>query len=169
MRELSLEKMGLFVVGVLVSVSVLGLNVFQKSLVKPVSSPIVFTYEPTQVTTPTITNITTKAIAMPKAINIPPVTAAAPLPIVPPQVLNRVSPDYPAVSLQNEEQGTVVLSALVSASGAVEGVKLLTSSGFEQLDLAAQKALALWKFSPAQQGGNAVLAQVEIPVRFEIR
>lgn len=169
MRELSLEKMGLFLVGVLVLGSVLGLNVFQKSLVKPASSPIVFTYEPAKVVTNTTTSATTRIAVMPKAITIPPVTSAVPLPIMPPQVLNRVSPDYPASSLKNGEEGIVLLSALVSASGVVQEVKLLTSSGFGQLDLAAQKAIALWKFSPAQQGGNALLAQVEIPVSFQLK
>ncbi len=171
MRELSLEKMGLVLVIGLVLVSVLGLNVFQKALVKPASSPIVFTYEPTKVTntTKTITATTAKIAAMPRAIINAPITSAVPLPIMPPQVLNRVSPNYPASSLKNGEEGMVLLSALVSASGAVEEVKLLTSSGFEQLDVAAQKAIALWKFSPAQQGENALLAQVEIPVRFEIK
>jgi periplasmic protein TonB len=55
-------------------------------------------------------------------------------------------PEYPRASLVNEEQGTVTLAFLVSADGAVVESKIEKSSGFKNLDKAAQKALSACKF-----------------------
>jgi protein TonB len=58
-------------------------------------------------------------------------------------------PEYPKASLMNEEQGTVVLNLLVHQDGSVSDSKVEKSSGFKNLDKAAQKALAACKFKPA--------------------
>ncbi|HYD79519.1 MAG TPA: energy transducer TonB [Paucimonas sp.] len=55
-------------------------------------------------------------------------------------------PEYPRASLVNEEQGTVTLAFLVAPDGAVAESKIEKSSGFKNLDKAAQKALSACKF-----------------------
>lgn len=55
-------------------------------------------------------------------------------------------PEYPKASLMNEEQGTVVLSLLVNHDGSVSDSKIEKSSGFKNLDKAAQRALVACKF-----------------------
>jgi protein TonB len=55
-------------------------------------------------------------------------------------------PEYPRASLVNEEQGTVTLNFLVAPDGGVTESKVEKSSGFKNLDKAAQKALSACKF-----------------------
>lgn len=61
--------------------------------------------------------------------------------------------EYPKASLLNEEQGTVSLAFLVSASGEVLESKIDKSSGFKNLDKAAQKAISACKFKPGTKDG----------------
>lgn len=61
--------------------------------------------------------------------------------------------DYPKASLVNEEQGTVSLSILVNADGSVAEAKVDKSSGFKNLDKAAQKGLSGCKFKPGSKDG----------------
>lgn len=58
-------------------------------------------------------------------------------------------PEYPKMSLMNEEQGTVTVALLVGTDGAVSESKIEKSSGSRNLDKAAQKSLAACKFKPA--------------------
>lgn len=71
-------------------------------------------------------------------------------------------PPYPTLSMENDEQGTVVLSVMVSPGGHVESVKVVKSSGFSRLDNAARKA--------AQNGHFQANAWTEfkVPVKFEL-
>ncbi len=62
--------------------------------------------------------------------------------------------DYPKASLMNEEQGTVSMSFLVSASGEVKDSKVEKSSGFKNLDKAAIKSLSACKFKPGSKDGS---------------
>jgi protein TonB len=61
--------------------------------------------------------------------------------------------EYPKASLMNEEQGTVSMSFLVSASGEVKDSKVEKSSGFKNLDKAAIKSLSACKFKPGSKDG----------------
>lgn len=90
-------------------------------------------------------------------VSVPPV-----LPIMPPKVLSAVYPEC-------TQSGLVVLQALVNAGGAVEQVKVKSSSGTETLDQSAVTALYKWKFSPAMQGSAALASWYEVPVRFELK
>ena len=65
----------------------------------------------------------------------------------------KCSIEYPKASLMNEEQGTVSMSFLISASGEVKDSKLDKSSGFKNLDKAALKALSACKFKPGTKDG----------------
>jgi len=99
--------------------------------------------------------------------------AAEPTPIVAPRFdadyLSNPAPAYPQASRAMAEQGKVFLRVLVSARGDAQAVAVATSSGHERLDSAALEAVRHWKFVPARQGSEAVVAWVIVPISFTLR
>ncbi|HYD81291.1 MAG TPA: TonB family protein [Paucimonas sp.] len=63
-------------------------------------------------------------------------------------------PEYPRNSQRNEEQGTVTLAFLIGVDGSVKEAKIEKSSGFRELDRAAQRGLSQCKFKPALVEGK---------------
>lgn len=63
-------------------------------------------------------------------------------------------PEYPKASQRNEETGTVVLQFLIGADGGVKESRIQKSSGFRNLDRAAQSALGRCRFKPGQVDGQ---------------
>lgn len=63
-------------------------------------------------------------------------------------------PNYPASSLRNQEEGTVMLSFLIGVDGKVVDAKVEKSSGYRELDKAARLALSLCKFKPGTVNGK---------------
>ncbi|MGZ3184807.1 MAG: energy transducer TonB [Telluria sp.] len=63
-------------------------------------------------------------------------------------------PEYPKNSQRNEETGTVVLRFLISAEGTVKQSQIEKSSGFRDLDRAAQSALGRCRFKPGIVDGH---------------
>jgi protein TonB len=78
-------------------------------------------------------------------------------------------PDYPPDERRSHHEGTVLLHVKVTADGAASDVRLQHTSGFPALDAAALAAVHRWKFEPARVNGMAVAAEVEVPVRFQIK
>lgn len=72
------------------------------------------------------------------------------------------SPKYPKASLMNEETGSVTLDFLVNPDGKVIEAKVDKSSGFKNLDKAAQSALSLCKFKPGTKDGVATQAHTKV-------
>ena len=72
-------------------------------------------------------------------------------------------PSYPPDAALRGEQGTVVLLIHVSPDGLVSGVDVLRSSGFSELDRAAEDAVETWHFLPSVKDGRAV--PDDIPMR----
>lgn len=87
----------------------------------------------------------------------------------PPRPRRSISPDYPKGARLRGEQGDVTLEIRVSARGLVEGVSVVVSSGFRELDAAAEKAVSAARFAPAQSGGRAVSATVRLKLSFRLR
>ena len=101
-----------------------------------------------------------------------PVAAAAPRQArvdAPPRPRRSLSPDYPQGARLRGEQGNVTLEIRVSARGTVEGVEVVASSGFRELDAAAEKAVRAARFTPAQSKGRAVPAPVRLTLAFRLR
>lgn len=73
-------------------------------------------------------------------------------------------PEYPRSSIKNLEAGTVDLSLLVSSSGIVIRTKLITTSGFRELDRAAMEGFIGCKFKPVQKDG--VTIEGWVPLRY---
>jgi protein TonB len=79
-----------------------------------------------------------------------------------------VAPAYPKDASLRHEQGTVLLRLHISPDGTVARVEKLVSSGFAELDAAAETALARWRFVPVLRDGLPVASYRDQPVRFII-
>ncbi|MDW3204243.1 MAG: TonB family protein [Alphaproteobacteria bacterium] len=77
-------------------------------------------------------------------------------------------PAYPPVARRRNEEGTVVLRALVSPGGDTQRIEIWQSSGFYRLDDAARAAVEDWHFEPARKSGLAVASWVQVPIRFRL-
>lgn len=82
------------------------------------------------------------------------------------QVMSRVNPAYPLLAKQMKVQGAVVLEALISRTGSIQDIQVL--SGPAILSEAARQAVKQWHFKPYYQGGQAVETQARITVNFTI-
>jgi TonB family protein len=84
---------------------------------------------------------------------------------------DRVHPRYPKASIENKEQGTVVLKVLVNPDGTVKAVdydpkaSTTTSAG---LIGAASDAAMQWHFNPAQKNGQPIESYARVPVEFSL-
>lgn len=71
-------------------------------------------------------------------------------------------PDYPLASLRAGQVGAVVLAFLIGSDGTVKDAKLVTSSGFPLLDMAAQDGVRRCRFKPSRVDGKAVEAWMKM-------
>ena len=78
----------------------------------------------------------------------------------------KVAPDYPPIAKQLKIEGAVELEALVSESGTVEKVNIL--SGNPVLTRPASDAVKKWKFAPFTSDGKAVKALVPVSLSFKM-
>ncbi|OFW81300.1 MAG: hypothetical protein A2887_01425 [Alphaproteobacteria bacterium RIFCSPLOWO2_01_FULL_40_26] len=82
--------------------------------------------------------------------------------------LNNPAPLYPTLAKQNGMQGKVLLNVVVKIDGTPANVEISRSSGHSSLDFAALDAVKQWRFIPAKRSGQAVEANVIVPVEFKI-
>lgn len=75
-------------------------------------------------------------------------------------------PTYPLEVACDDAGGEVVLQVTIAAEGNPSEVRLVRSSGFDALDLAAHEAVRGWRFKPATRGGKAVPKTIQVPVTF---
>ncbi len=83
-----------------------------------------------------------------------------------PVATEKSDPGYPLELIRSNVHGMVTLYAVIHADGKVGDIRVLNSPD-ERLDSYAAKALAHWKFVPAERAGKPVAleAVVEIPFR----
>jgi protein TonB len=77
-------------------------------------------------------------------------------------------PEYPIAARAAGVAGDVLLHLHVDAAGFVRSVEVVVSSGFAELDAAAERAALLWRFEPAQRDGGPVATVVRQRVRFQL-
>lgn len=77
-------------------------------------------------------------------------------------------PDYPLEAREHGEQGRVLLSIHITPSGRPAEVDIITSSGFQILDQAAQNAVQHWQFNPAEAKGKPVASVLLFPIMFQL-
>ena len=81
-------------------------------------------------------------------------------------VTHRVEPSYPALAKQAHVQGEVVLRAVISKQGRIEGLQVV--SGHPLLASAAADAVSQWRFRPYLLNGTPVEVETQITVRFKL-
>ena len=80
------------------------------------------------------------------------------------------TPPYPATAIRQGAQGKVLLRLTVLESGRVARAEVVTSSGNDALDQAAQAwILAHWTYRPATAQGAPVASQALASVSFDLR
>lgn len=78
-------------------------------------------------------------------------------------------PEYPMIARIRGWQGKVALKVQISAEGTVESVAVQHSSGYDELDEAAQQAVKAWRFVPARRRNTAVACTVVVPIIFSLQ
>ena len=82
--------------------------------------------------------------------------------------LSNPKPAYPKAAKRQKQEGLVLLSVSLSATGIPEEVSVKRSSNFALLDDAAVEAVRKWKFVPTMVRGVAVSSKVDVPLEFKI-
>ncbi len=86
--------------------------------------------------------------------------------VKPPQLVQRVQPEYPTVARLAHVQGTVVIDAVISKSGSV--ISEHAVSGPSLLVPSALDAVKQWKYKPTYLNGQAVNLAMEVTVDFQL-
>jgi periplasmic protein TonB len=81
-------------------------------------------------------------------------------------LVNKVQPVYPPLARQTRIAGTVRLHAIISKSGSVESLEVI--SGHPLLVRAAMDAVQQWKYRPTLLNGEAVEVDTTIDVIFSL-
>jgi len=85
-----------------------------------------------------------------------------------PILLKKVEPKYPAMALNMGLQGVVTVNALIAESGDVIRTEILKGiKGGSGLERAAENAVKLWKFKPAQKDGVNVKVWKPFEINFK--
>jgi protein TonB len=84
-----------------------------------------------------------------------------------PVLLTRIDPDYPEAARRAHLEGTLILEAVITASGSVQEVRVLRTLS-PLLDEAAVRAVRQWRYRPATLDGRAVSVYLTVTVRFGI-
>jgi len=81
-------------------------------------------------------------------------------------LVRKVQPAYPPLARQARIQGQVVLQAVISKDGSIEGLRLV--SGHPMLAPAALDAVKQWKYKPYFLNGEPVEVETQITVIFSL-
>jgi len=81
-------------------------------------------------------------------------------------VQSKVQPEYPSAARQLKIEGAVEVEAVVSESGAVEKVNIV--SGNPVLTRSAVEAVKHWKFNPFTEAGKPVKALAPVTFTFKL-
>lgn len=81
-------------------------------------------------------------------------------------LVHKVVPAYPPLARTARIQGAVILQAVISKSGTIENLKLL--SGHPMLTAAAVEAVRQWRYRPYILNGEPVEVETQITVNFSL-
>ena len=87
----------------------------------------------------------------------------------PPAPRRRIKPEYPKGARQRGEEGDVTLELDVSANGMVDGVRVVASCGFAELEQAAIQAVKRARFTPARRGSANVPSTARLTLTFRLK
>ncbi|MBI2356095.1 MAG: energy transducer TonB [Candidatus Doudnabacteria bacterium] len=101
----------------------------------------------------------------------PPPKPVEPVPvggnIRPPQRLEHVPPEYPAIARTARVQGIVIIQATINETGRVVEVEVLRS--IPLLDQAALDAVRQWRYTPTLLNGKPVPVITTVTVQFTLQ
>lgn len=102
---------------------------------------------------------------------LPQAPAAAPHPpvsvMMEGNLLHRITPTYPIMAKQLGVQGTVLLHAIISRSGRIEQLEVV--SGHPLLRVAALDAVKNWVYRPYRLNGEPIEVETQITVNFVLQ
>ncbi|HKF47468.1 MAG TPA: energy transducer TonB [Terracidiphilus sp.] len=81
-------------------------------------------------------------------------------------LIQRIAPRYPPIAVSARMQGTIVLQAIISKSGTIENLRVL--SGPPMFQQAALDAVSQWRYRPYLLDGNPVEVETTINVVFTL-
>jgi protein TonB len=81
-------------------------------------------------------------------------------------LVHKVVPKYPAIGIATRLEGTVILQATISKSGAIENLHV--ASGPAMLQQAALDAVQQWQYKPYLLNGEPVEVETTINVEFKL-
>ncbi len=81
-------------------------------------------------------------------------------------LVHQVKPAYPPLARQARIQGAVVLQAVISKDGSIQGLKVV--SGHPMLSPAAMDAVKQWRYKPYFLNGEPVEVETQITVNFTL-
>jgi len=81
-------------------------------------------------------------------------------------LIRQVQPAYPALARSARIEGSVVLEAVISKTGTIENLQLL--SGHPMLVPAAIEAVRQWRYKPYVLNGDAIEVETQITVNFTL-
>jgi len=82
------------------------------------------------------------------------------------QLIYKVTPIYPALAVAARVEGTIVLQATISETGAIENLRVV--SGPPMLQQAALDAVRHWRYRPYMLDGQAVEVETTVNVVFSL-
>jgi protein TonB len=80
--------------------------------------------------------------------------------------LSGAEPRYPTIAIAARMQGTVVLAATISKTGAIENLRVV--SGPPMLAMAAEQAVQTWRYRPYLLNGAPVEVETTVRVVFHL-
>ncbi|HEY1423757.1 MAG TPA: energy transducer TonB [Candidatus Acidoferrum sp.] len=82
-----------------------------------------------------------------------------------PSPLRKVDPKYPPTLIEENVEGEVVLYAIIRRDGSVDSIRVVKKLD-DQLDANAMRALAQWKFRPAERNGETLELEAIVHIPF---
>lgn len=86
-----------------------------------------------------------------------------------PKAIGRIEPVYPRSARRRGREGIVTIEAAVEETGQVGDVAVVATSGHDDLDSAAIKAVRKAKFVPANDNGQSVAAKLRLTFNFRLK
>ena len=113
-----------------------------------------------------IVNATSNLSAVPKFIPVTPQRVRISQGVTKGLLIHRVEPTYPPLARAARVQGEVILSAIISTTGAIENLQLV--SGHPMLVPAALTAVKQWRYKPYLLNGQPTEVETTITVIFTL-
>jgi len=108
----------------------------------------------------------------PKPVVIPPPQPKPPteeyVPVTQPTFAQPAAHVYPPEAARRHQQGTVVFMLYINASGTLDKVDIVKSSGFPLLDAAAIKEMKQSRFEPAMDGAIPIRSRAQASVTYRL-